>query len=267
MDNLCTISFPEAKNIVVSGDIHGDFNQVIFKLCVQYQMTDTVLIVAGDCGFGFEQKEYYDQMARHNAKRMSEANNWIVFVRGNHDNPAYFDGVQFNHKRFLAVPDYTILSACNHTILCVGGAVSIDRHIRMQEWRKYCIKHKLDLTSTDKLNKNFYWPEEPPVYNDEKLSFINQRFAIDTVVTHTAPDFCELMSKNGLRAYAAIDKELLKDVEKERTSITMLYNRLVHDAHPLTHWYYGHFHQSWHSTIEGVLFKMLDIMEFSPVNY
>ena len=73
MDNLCTISFPEAKNIVVSGDIHGDFNQVIFKLCVQYQMTDTVIIVAGDCGFGFEQKEYYDQMARYNAKRMNEA--------------------------------------------------------------------------------------------------------------------------------------------------------------------------------------------------
>ena len=68
---------------------------------------------------------------------MSEANNWIVFVRGNHDNPAYFDGVQFNHKRFLAVPDYTILSACNHTILCVGGAVSIDRCLRMQEWGKY----------------------------------------------------------------------------------------------------------------------------------
>ena len=75
-----------------------------------------MLIVAGDCGFGFEKKEYYEQMVRRNAKRMNQANNWIVFVRGNHDNPAYFDGA--------------ILQACNHTILCVGGAISIDRIYR-----------------------------------------------------------------------------------------------------------------------------------------
>lgn len=88
-------SFPEAKTIIVSGDIHGDFNQLVFKLCIQYQLTDTLLIVAGDCGFGFEKKEYYEQMVRRNTKRMNQANNWIVFVRGNHDNPAYFDGVMF----------------------------------------------------------------------------------------------------------------------------------------------------------------------------
>jgi len=89
-----------------------------------------LLIVAGDCGFGFEKKEYYEQMVRRNAKRMNQANNWIVFVRGNHDNPAYFDGAMFNAKRFIAVPDYSILQACNHTILCVGGAISIDRIYR-----------------------------------------------------------------------------------------------------------------------------------------
>ena len=75
MNKIYSISFPEAKNIVVSGDIHGDFNLLVFKLCVQYQMKDTVLVVAGDCGFGFEKKEYYEQMAKHNVKRMNEANN------------------------------------------------------------------------------------------------------------------------------------------------------------------------------------------------
>ena len=38
-----TYSFPDAKNIVVCGDIHGHFNEVIFKMCVQYQMTDTLV--------------------------------------------------------------------------------------------------------------------------------------------------------------------------------------------------------------------------------
>ena len=54
MSSFSTYSFPEAKSIVVCGDIHGEFNAVIYKLCIQYQMTDTVLIIAGDCGFGFD---------------------------------------------------------------------------------------------------------------------------------------------------------------------------------------------------------------------
>ena len=31
--------------------------------------------------------------------------------------------------------------------------------------------------------------------------------------------------------------------------------------HPLRYWFYGHFHQSWHAEIDGVLYNMLDIME------
>ena len=102
-NSIFSLSFPEVKTIIVSSDIHGDFNQLVFTLCIQYQLTDTLLIVAGDCGFGFEKKEYYEQMVRRNAKRIQQANNWIVFVRGNHDNPAYFDGAMFNFKRFIAV--------------------------------------------------------------------------------------------------------------------------------------------------------------------
>ena len=128
------LNFPSAKSIVVSGDIHGDFNQLIFKMCVQYQMRDTLLIVAGDCGFGFYNRSYYEDMAKRNSKRLSEANNWIVFVRGNHDNPAYFDGHIFNHRRLMAIPDYTIIQACRHTILCVGGGISIDRRYRIDKW-------------------------------------------------------------------------------------------------------------------------------------
>lgn len=63
-NGIFSLSFPEAKTIIVSGDIHGDFNQLVSKLCIQYQLTDSLLIVAGDCGFGFEKKEYYEQMVR-----------------------------------------------------------------------------------------------------------------------------------------------------------------------------------------------------------
>ena len=261
------LKFPSAKSIVVSGDIHGDFNRLIFKLCVQCQMRDTLLIVAGDCGFGFENRGYYEDMVKRNSKRMAEANNWIVFVRGNHDNPAYFDGHTFKHRRFMAVPDYTVIKACGHTVLCVGGGISIDRRYRLDKWdaeqRKPFRGHHS--SQEERLSKRYYWRDEAPVYDDIRLDEINEKFAVDIVVTHTAPSFCELQNKNFLMQFADADPTLLDDVRAERETMDLLFHRLKQDAHPLTHWYYGHFHQSWYSSIEEVMFSMLDVMEFREV--
>lgn len=263
-DNLYTLSFPEAKTVVVSGDIHGDFNQLVYKLCMQYGMTDTLLIVAGDCGFGFEKKDYYYSMAKRNNKRMNSANNWIVFVRGNHDTPEYFDGKVFRRKRFIAVPDYSVIQAAGHTILCVSGAISVDRSWRKNRWTQLTA-HNHHLVSDEPLACNIYWRDEAPVYNEELLDAINEHFAIDTIVTHTAPFFCELTTKNGLDSWEENDETLLEDVANERETIDKIYNKLYADNHPVTHWCYGHFHQSWHSSIDGVLFLMLDIMEFYQI--
>ena len=125
--------YPDAKQIIVSGDIHGDFKTLVFKLCIQYGCTDTLLIVAGDCGFGFDKPGYYDQVYNSVADRLRKANNWIVFVRGNHDNPAYYAEERINHARWRTVPDYSIISVCEHNILCIGGATSIDRYQRIKE--------------------------------------------------------------------------------------------------------------------------------------
>ena len=38
--------FPECESIVISGDIHGDFNLLVNKMCVQYRMENTLMIVA-----------------------------------------------------------------------------------------------------------------------------------------------------------------------------------------------------------------------------
>lgn len=260
--------FPEAKSIAVSGDIHGDFNLLVNKVCVQYQMRDTLIIVAGDCGFGFEQKGYYENIVRKNTKRMDEANCWILFVRGNHDNPAYFDGVTFHHKRFIAIPDYSVVQACSHTILCVGGAISIDRQYRKDAWdAKQKKLHRFGSIEPciDPLGTNYYWSTEAPVFEEERLTQIAQHFAIDTVITHTAPSFCELQTKDKLSDWAMYDDQLLTDVAHERQAMDNIYHRLVDLHAPLAHWYYGHFHQSWHSDIDGVLFKMLDIMELSEL--
>ena len=96
---------------------------------------------------------------------------------------------------------------------------------------------------------------------------VSNRDCYDTVITHTAPDFCEFTNKKGLYSFAATDENLLIDVDCERATMSKLYNRLIHDAHPVSHWYYGHFHHSWNASIDGVFFKMLDIMEFASIDY
>ncbi len=254
MSNIKTYSYPEARSIVVCGDIHGEFNTLIYKLCIQYGMTDTLLIVAGDCGFGFEKPEYYENVFHHNSARFTKANNWIAMVRGNHDDPAYFNEERISHQRFRTIPDYSIVQVCGHNILCVGGAVSIDRSIRKE--------HDSRNQSSDTAS---YWSDEMPIFDGPKLTEIDRQFKIDSVITHTAPSFCEPLSKAGLSGWAERDAELLTDCEKERETMDRLFEHLKAAGHPLSHWYYGHFHQSWNAGIDGVLFSMLDIMEFKEL--
>ena len=247
-------SFPNARNIVVCGDIHGHFKEVIYKMCVQYQLTDTLLIIAGDCGFGFEKPGYYDIIFNRISSRLSKANNWVVMVRGNHDDPAYFNEKRIAHERFRTIPDYSVILACGHNILCIGGAISIDRYDR--QW--YDKRNRVSQTAT-------YWPDESPVYNEPSLNEIGNELKIDTVITHTAPSFCKLITKDGVSEWAEWDNNLLTDIDKERKTIDQIFSYLKSDGHPVTHWYYGHFHRSWTSEIEGVLFSMLDIMEFKEL--
>jgi hypothetical protein len=44
-----TYSYPDVKTVIICGDIHGNFEGIVHKLCVQFGCTDTLLIVAGDC--------------------------------------------------------------------------------------------------------------------------------------------------------------------------------------------------------------------------
>lgn len=88
---------------------------------------------------------------------------------------------------------------------------------------------------------------------------------IDTVVTHTAPSFCELIDKAGLSGWAQADPTLLEDCSKERKVMDLIYDLLTMNKQPVNHWYYGHFHQSWNSSIGGILFSMLDILEFKEL--
>lgn len=258
-DTIHCFEFHDAKGVAICGDIHGDFNQVVYKCCIQYKMIDTIIIVAGDCGFGFEKEGYYEDVYKRNRDRLSKSNNSILFVRGNHDNPAYFNDYPINHRRWMTVPDYSVIKTCDHNILCIGGAISVDRLYRINDSRYLTAK------PDNPLAKNIYWPNEHPVFSKDKLNSINETCLIDVVVTHTAPSFCELRSKSDLTTMSMIDEKLSENVRHERQVMDDVFHCLKTMGHPLHYWFYGHFHQSWHQDIDGVQFIMLDIMELAQI--
>ncbi len=262
MNPATVFDFPEAKGVVISGDIHGEFNLLLFKCCVMHRMTDTLIIVAGDCGFGFEQPGYYENVYNRNRDRLSKSNNWILFVRGNHDNPAYFNDYPIKHRRWMTVSDYSVVRACGHEILCVGGAISVDRSYRKSHPTYHLPKQD------EPLARNIYWANEYPVFDADKLNTISEIFAIDTVVTHTAPSFCELTSKGGLLAEMAIrDENLMEDAENERKVMNKIFDYLTSNRHPLRYWFYGHFHKSWQAVDDdGIQYNMLNIMELKELS-
>lgn len=253
------IEFPGAKSVVVSGDIHGEFQQLVHKCSIQYGMTDTLIIVAGDCGFGFDRPGYYENLYTKCCRRLSKANNWLAFLRGNHDNPAYFNLQPIHHSRWMTLPDYSVIKACGHTILCVGGATSVDRSLRLAS-KQY---HHPD--PKNPLAPNIYWMAESPFFDLEKLEALDEACIIDTVITHTAPSFCEQNSHQGLYNWAMQDENLLCDVKHERQVMDDLHAHLHFKGHPLRHWFYGHFHHSWNAEIDGVIYDMLDIMDLREI--
>ena len=70
----------------------------------------------------------------------------------------------------------------------MGGATSIDRQHRIKAWQQKEGKERQFSLSKgqDLLAPNYYWENEQPVLDAEKLEVIGELFKLNTVITHTA---------------------------------------------------------------------------------
>lgn len=253
----------DKPNICFVGDIHGDFNGISAMMSFS-GLTDVAYVFVGDCGFGFESLEHYNQIFNKLSRKASNTNSECFFIRGNHDSPEYYNNCLINKKRFKTVQDYTVIQTPNHNILCVGGAVSIDRleriHINNKNLANYLKYHNISESEAILKHRKCYWPDEMPFFDKEALDEINESgIRIDIVATHTSPSFAQPLTKDAIKKWLIDDHSLETDINGERKTMDEIYDKLIGDGHPIQKWIYGHYHAHNSEYINNINFIMLDM--------
>lgn len=264
----------EVDNIFFTGDLHGNFRSIGYNIKSNNLIENALIVCCGDIGLGFNKPDYYKAEFNRLKKILSKRNVYLVFLRGNHDDPSYFDNKTIFDKRIKAVEDYTVLSVeplhpCDgdytKNILCIGGGISIDRvhrkQVNMQNLMRHSFHHlKGEWEEIMKTYPRVYWEDEPPVYREDKLNELSSEgIRVGIVATHTAPSFCQPLTKDGIKGWMELDKELEVDLNHERGIIDKIYKKLITDGHPLKKWFYGHYHFYNRETINSVEFTLIDM--------
>ncbi|MDH6304218.1 DNA repair exonuclease SbcCD nuclease subunit [Parabacteroides sp. PF5-5] len=249
IEMLNNIRFENIDALLFCGDIHGEFETIVYKL---NQYDNAVLIVCGDIGMGFYKNEYYLTLFRKLNLRLSKKNNHLVMFRGNHDDPDFFNGSFKKHKHIHLLEDYSIVQVGATNVLCVGGATSIDRTYRIEREQQ--------------TGKKTYWgAAELPYFDEERLNEINRVFPndIDIVATHTIPSFAYPTTKQGIGSWLKEDEGLEQVIDQERATMDLIFAKLQERQKNIIDWYYGHFHEHKLERHYDINFRLCDCGEIN----
>lgn len=240
--------------MIIIGDIHSI--KPIFELIDKNKWEGQNLIQVGDFGLGFQEIRRDIENLLLLDEALVESNNKLYVVRGNHDNPIFWDKSKgLNLPKFhnlVLVQDYQVITIENKNVLFIGGAISLDRKVREFE-KPYPT----------------WWKDEEFIYNYSKLFTACKNINLDVVITHNSPDFAypaQAVTSYLVDHYHQFELQhggdLKKDINNERLDITEMYNNITIDFRLRPkYWCYGHFHESHIENIDGTEFKLLDIKE------
>ncbi len=242
------------EQVIFLGDVHREVKTMLYEI-KRMQITDSVIIQVGDFGMGFASHEFDLKTLKHINETLKEGNNYMYIIRGNHDDPDFFNG-QYAYSNLQLLKDYTQLNILGREFLFIGGAISIDR---LSSIDKYETKKKYGSTSV----RPMYWEKEQIVMDLPKLETFRN---IDVLVTHTCPTWCNPM-QNGFYPFL-VDEAIFEDPElsvllpEERANMDIIFNTLKRNDNPLSLHVYGHFHHSAVTEHWGCKHHLVDINEF-----
>ena len=230
------------EQLLKLGDIHGEFG-IVKNHIKNYDLYNSAIFQVGDFGLGFNPK-----MEAHNLKILNQflktRNCYLYAIRGNHDDPAFFNN-EFMFSNIFLVDDWTILELNVddkiESIFCFGGALSIDRMQR-------------------KAYNSGWWPDEVPKFNVDLSPMVKN---ITQIVSHTAPEWTEPYFFNKIvYDFAVGDPTLLEELTKERREMTYMFDIIYeNNIDTLAEHYYGHFHFAHVGEYKGVKLRLLNVNE------
>lgn len=228
----------KTSGLAVVGDIHGEFSELVWRISEKYKIKDTTLILAGDCGIGFDNS--LEDIYRRKLKNRLESNGvTLLCVRGNHDNPKYFQDENLVDLPYLkTLSDYTHLTWGERKILVIGGGVSVDK-----EWR---------IGENKKTGRQCWWEDERIIKSPELLSG-NE----DIIITHMAP-LC--IGKPMIR-----DEYVSHEIWAAEKSDREYLSAVLKETRPNL-WIFGHYHESISGDYEDCLWRGLDIQEIYEIH-
>lgn len=233
--------------VITTSDHHGEWHKLKDKI-YHLELKDCIIISCGDLGVGFASRQ--QSYALFEALDVWFANRNILFlgIRGNHDDPQYFDG-SINLSNFKLIPDYTYSTIQGKRWGFVGGAISIDR--------------------CDRVKNVSYWEDEAFILREDLIQ------PCDVLVTHSVPWWLGPYDKQGIKYWLDkekstnkynhnkpfypdfYDKDLWEECKKERQDISELI-RLSKCKQS----YHGHMHLFAQVEQGGCLARIIDILEF-----
>lgn len=267
------LKFDSNDSIYATGDLHGNFEAITYNI-KQHDLQNCAIIVCGDIGIGFEKEQYYTNEFNKIEKVCSKRNVNVVLGRGNHDKKSMFDGTHFTtFEHIHVIPDWTIITVNSINILWVGGAISVDRYMRintnMLNEMKYRRYHANE--TAEEVEENYYkiyWEDEEPIIDITKyMEICNDGIKIDCICSHTCPSCAYPSSKLGISKWLELDQTLNDDINRERNIMYEILLMLKEENHPVTSWMYGHFHSNNIEIVDGVKFCLIDMCRDSKMEF
>lgn len=227
----------DTRRLFFCGDIHGELSTLVWEITNKYEITNADVIILGDFGVGFDNG--MDNLYTENAKKLEKADVTIWSIRGNHDDPKYFEDSKYSYPRLKFIKDYEILNLDGYTILPIGGAHSVDITYRLEE------NAKLERKGSE---KRVWWEGE----SVKKIELSKLPTKVDIIISHTAPLTFDPIATR----WSECPEGQYERILEERRYLDQVLNNVT-----TSYWYYGHYHESYSGYYSNVSWRCLNINE------
>jgi len=233
------------NDLYFCGDIHGRYREFIWTICIKKNIHDAIIIVLGDFGVGFTKD--MDIEYRKSEPKLEKNNLTVYSIRGNHDDPKYFDSTH-DYPRLKFMQDHQIYEIAGRKIYTIGGAHSTDANTNPGT---SVPDRKLETEARLRKGKLPTWWENE--YVEKKYTDLPTK--VDIIISHTAPlRFEPIPIRTSEVSISQYEKIL-----DERKYLDYILSEIKAD-----YWFYGHFHKSYTGTYNQLLYRCLEELELFP---